>query len=108
MIRITNEGESRKCAKTREGHYPRIEGQAAFVVPGAGTLTIGQHWSHTGGATGLSLAVSWGSHGYAGGVIDRAELIALRDYITAYLANEHKVGFAEPDDAVIVEGAVPA
>lgn len=91
MHRLTNDNDARRCEKTKDGNYPSPSGQAAFNVAGAGTFLLGQWPCLTGGACGLSFDVSWGKYGYSGGVIDRKELTALRDYINAYLENTHKV-----------------
>lgn len=45
-----------------------------FEVQGAGDLQISKSSSwKTGTAEGFSIGVSWGQHGYAGGVMDMKE-----------------------------------
>lgn len=41
--------------------------------------------SWCGSACGLPIGVSWGEHGYAGGVIDRKEIAALVKVLNDYL-----------------------
>ena len=53
-----------------------------FEVQGAGTLRVGRDcddWCGT--AIGFSIGVSWGGHGFAGGVMDQAEAVRLAHYI---------------------------
>ncbi len=53
-----------------------------FYVPGAGKLQISNDCTHrTGGATGFSIGVEWGRHGFAGGVIDKKEAVKLAQHI---------------------------
>lgn len=63
--------------------YPTV---GSFVLPvaGAGFFAIGPR-SECGGSVGLSLDVSWGKHGYAGGVLDRSDVLRLRDFLSQYL-----------------------
>jgi hypothetical protein len=56
-----------------------------YPVAGAGDLIFGESpRSFTGNATGYHIAVSWGTHGEAGGVIDwkKALKLAIRIIIT--------------------------
>ena len=55
---------------------------SVFNVPGAGRLQISNECNHrTGGATGFSIGVEWGQHGFAGGVIDKKEAVKLAQHI---------------------------
>lgn len=46
-----------------------------FHVDGAGVVQIGNSAScRCGQSVGVSIGVSWGTHGYAGGVMDRKEV----------------------------------
>jgi hypothetical protein len=59
-----------------------------FEVRGAGWIAFGANaLSRTGKAIGCTVDPSWTKYGYSGGVMDRAEMIKLRDHLTAILAN---------------------
>lgn len=65
-----------------------VPGIGSLVLPvfGGGHIEFGQGmWSHGGVECGLSVGVSWGEYGYAGGSLDRAAVAELRDHLTACL-----------------------
>lgn len=69
----------------------REEDDAHFKVhiPGAGELEVGQHLqAHCGPAVGACFGVSWGKHGYAGGVMDISEVVKLRDHLNKLIKEE--------------------
>jgi len=64
-----------------------------LVIPvsGAGDIRFGtDSVMLCGQSVGLSVGVSWGSHGYAGGVIDATEVERLRDELSAWLESQRK------------------
>lgn len=53
-----------------------------FEVPGAGEIMVSEHCnSRCGQAIGFSIGVSWGTHGFCGGVIGRDEAQRLSNYL---------------------------
>lgn len=65
--------------------------QHPLVIPvsGAGDIRLKtDSVTLCGSSVGLPIGVSWGSHGYAGGVIDAVEVEKLRDRLTAWLETE--------------------
>lgn len=84
--------------------YPEIpqKDSIVFKVPGAGYVAISEapNWQ-TGGVTGFDFAVSWGKHGYAGGVLGRQEAERLVAILSAGLTQPEK-----PCDPV-VHSALP-
>lgn len=58
-----------------------------FEVPGAGFIHISNRIGFTcGNANGFDFGVSWGRHGYVGGVLDRREAIRLAEFILEKVA----------------------
>lgn len=67
-----------------------------FRVNGAGELQVGRtDQDHCGGEDGVSIGVSWGGHGYAGGVLPNHEV----DRLIAHLQS-----LRCPDPVELVEG----
>lgn len=53
-----------------------------FEVPGAGEISLDKHpISRCGEAVGFSFGVSWGTHGFCGGVIGRSEAKRMASFI---------------------------
>jgi hypothetical protein len=52
-----------------------------FLVPGAGAIAVSGFGHSTGGAYGFGIGVSWGQHGFVGGVIGMTEARRLAEYI---------------------------
>lgn len=66
---------------------PNLFDGEKFEVPGAGYIHISNTLSHsTGNANGFGIGVSWGRHGYMGGVLDRKEAIRLAELILEKVA----------------------
>jgi hypothetical protein len=60
---------------------PNLTGEK-FEVPGAGWIEISKDpHNHTVDRAGFGFGVSWGRHGYVGGVLGRMEAIRLAEYI---------------------------
>lgn len=70
-------------------------GQHPLVIPvsGAGDVKLEtDSVNMCGSSVGLPIRVSWGSHGYAGGVIDAEEVRRLRDGLDEWLkTNAEKI-----------------
>lgn len=85
-MRIRTMGDATSVlAKTGDCDVPHI---GTFVLPvvGAGHIAVGQNTgSRCGAAVGVEIEVSWTKYGYSGGVMDRKDVAALRDYLTALL-----------------------
>ena len=65
-----------------KSEYPRCEDAVLFSVPGAGYVAISQNAHNlTGQTVGFSFEVSWGSHGYVGGVMGRTQAIRMAEFI---------------------------
>jgi len=61
--------------------YPK-DNRSLFPVTGAGIVSVSNSASASCGDTvGFSIGVSWGRHGYAGGVISRTEALKLAKHI---------------------------
>lgn len=77
-----------KTTDPNENPAPESVGLSPLVIPvsGAGDVQIGtESVNICGSSVGLSIRVSWGSHGYAGGVIDADEVMRLRDALEEWL-----------------------
>ncbi len=72
--------------KRKHGPENTPEGLEPFIVGGAGTLGVGKcvgGWS--AGSYGFSIGVSWGQHGYSGGVLGINEAKRLAEHILEQL-----------------------
>ena len=60
-----------------------------FEVVGAGQVQLSNvaGWK-CGKTVGVSFNVSWTNHGMCGGVMDRSEMIKLRDHLNSLIDNE--------------------
>ncbi len=82
---------------------PRNEEGAHFEVVGAGELQVGQSsLGRCGPATGVALGVSWGTYGYAGGVIDKKDVVRLIAHLQSVLA-EVETPIVQEANHVLVE-----
>lgn len=56
-----------------------------FEVVGAGWIEVRRYVGACGSAVGASFGCSWGSHGYAGGVMDASEVRRLIAHLESVL-----------------------
>lgn len=104
--RILTREQAEKWAVCRSSDnrptYPSI-GDLAIDVRGAWPIVFCQHQgSRCGGAVGMSIDFGQRQFGYCGGVIDRADVIKLRDYLTQWIDRTLET-IVESDTPMVVE-----
>lgn len=68
-----------------------IENYEYFKVPGAGEIEISKYSNSECGVTGFTFGVSWGEHGYTGGVLGKKEALRLANFIKTKLKINEKI-----------------
>lgn len=85
-IRKLSDAESVEANCIHHGSKLPSIGSLVLPVPGTGGhIEFEQGHSMCGGAKGISISSSWARYGYSGGVLDRRDVIELRDYLTQWL-----------------------
>lgn len=70
------------------GRRSPSRGHKTFNVTGAGKIAFSPQKGLCGSDEGMSVGVSWGEYGYAGGVIPTEEVIKIRDHFDQWV-KEH-------------------
>lgn len=74
--------------KVIEAYKQKPEPRRFYKVAGAGEISLSEWPSSCGNSAGISIGISWGKYGYAGGVLGYGEAKRMAEFLLEMCAKE--------------------